>query len=293
MHIDLTETIEPADRQAVLDVIDAYNDAATGRPEPPRPLAVLLRDGVGTVQGGAWAISLYDWLFVDMLYLAETHRGQGWGSRVMRAVEREAVRRGCVGIWLDTMTFQAPAFYPRFGFTEFAAIEEYLPGQRHIWFSKTALSGGKVDEDLDIDGEPDEGDRELLDRGLVAFNDAAVGAANRRRLGLFLRQGEGGPAKGGPVQGGLLARGGRGWLRVEVLALPEALRRQGYGTRLMAMAEAEAAARGYRGIWLDTFSWQAQPFYERLGYRALGTMANYPGPHSRTLLAKRLDGPAS
>jgi len=306
--IEQTATIDAATRKAAFDVIDAFNDAATGRPEPSRPLAVLVRDDEGKAQGdkaqgdkasggkgpvgrvpggkvlgGAWAVSYYDWLYIDLLYLPDSLRRQGWGGRIMRAIEREAVRRGCVGIWVDTMTFQAPLFYPRFGYTVFAEIKDYVGGHDHLWFFKTALSGGPVDAGLDIDSDPDPADREALDEPLGAFNDAIVGPANRSRLGLLLREGE-----GGPVVGGLLGRVGRGWLFVELLVLPEAARGQGIGTRLMAMAEAEAAALGCRGIWLDTFSWQAQPFYERLGFHALGTLPNYPGPHTRTLLAKRL-----
>jgi len=285
MHIALTETPDAEARRAVADVMDAFNDAATGRPEPPRPLAVLVRDGVGTVQGGAWGLSFYDWLFIDLLYLPPTLRRQGWGSRVMRAVEREAVRRGCVGVWVDTVTFQAPEFYPRFGFARFAEIKDWVGGHDHVWFRKTALSGGKVDSDLDIDSDPDPADRVPLDQALGAFNDAIVGPAHRAAIGVLVRA-----AEDGPVLGGLLARIGRGWMFVELLALPEHARRQGLGRRLMEMAEEAAVARGCRGIWLDTFSWQAQPFYEKLGFTPIGRLDQYPGPHSRTLLAKRLDG---
>jgi GNAT superfamily N-acetyltransferase len=284
MHIALAETLAPQARRTVVDVIEAFNDAATGRPEPSRPVAILLRDGVGDVQGGAWGVSYYDWLFVDLLYLPEALRGQGWGARIMRAVEREAVRRGCVGVWLDTMDFQAPDFYPRFGFRPFAQITDFTNGHSRIWFSKTTLSGGKVDVGLDIDGDPDQADRDVLLKGLIEFNDAADGPGNHRLLNVLVSETE-----GGETVGGLIGRTSRGWFFVELLAVPEAARRNGLGRRMMAMAEAEARARGCRGIWLDTFSWQAQPFYERLGFSAIGTLTNFPGPHSRTLMAKRFD----
>jgi ribosomal protein S18 acetylase RimI-like enzyme len=284
MHIDLTDTIDADARKAVIAVIDAFNDPATGRPEPSRPLAVLARDGTGTLQGGAWGVSYYDWMCVNLFYLPKALRRQGWGSRIMRAIEREAVRRGCTGIWVDTVSYQAPDFYPRFGFSQFARIDEWVPGQSHIWFQKTGLSGGKVDADLDVDGDPDEADRAVLAEGLDAFSDAIVGPSNRSRLGVLLRE-----APGEPVTGGLIGRIGRGWLFIEFLALPPTARRSGIGTKMMVMAEAEARARGCRGIWLDTFSWQAQPFYEKLGFRAFGRIENYPGPHHRTFLMKRLD----
>jgi hypothetical protein len=40
--------------------------------------------------------------------------------------------------------------------------------------------------------------------------------------------------------------------------------------------------------WLSTFSFQARPFYERLGYRLFGTLENYPERHSLFFVTKRL-----
>ena len=47
-------------------------------------------------------------------------------------------------------------------------------------------------------------------------------------------------------------------------------------------------ARGCRYAHLDTFSYQARPFYDRLGYRLFGELENYPPGHSRFFLRKQL-----
>ncbi|HAH11708.1 MAG TPA: hypothetical protein DCL54_05815 [Alphaproteobacteria bacterium] len=49
-------------------------------------------------------------------------------------------------------------------------------------------------------------------------------------------------------------------------------RRGGVGRQLMEAAEAEARLRGARIMYLDTFSFQARPFYEKLGYSVFGTL---------------------
>ncbi len=69
----------------------------------------------------------------------------------------------------------------------------------------------------------------------------------------------------GAVVGGLVGLRNWGWLWVQVLAVPPALRGQGWGARLLAAAEAEAHAAGCTGVRLDTYSFQARGFYERQG----------------------------
>lgn len=56
----------------------------------------------------------------------------------------------------------------------------------------------------------------------------------------------------------------------------------------MAMAEAEAIVRGCHGAWLDTFEFQARPFYEHLGYNCFGTLPEYPKGFSRFFMQKML-----
>jgi len=56
----------------------------------------------------------------------------------------------------------------------------------------------------------------------------------------------------------------------------------------MDRAEAIARAHGCVGIWLDTFSFQARGFYEKLGFAVFGTMEDFPPGHQRFFLQKRL-----
>ena len=59
----------------------------------------------------------------------------------------------------------------------------------------------------------------------------------------------------------------------------------------MHKAEALARERDLVGLWLDTFSWQAPGFYERLGFIEVGRIPDHPPGEARIFLAKRLDGP--
>ena len=55
---------------------------------------------------------------------------------MLAQAEAIARERGCVGIRLDTVSFQAPAFYRRHGYVEFGRIDDYPPGHTRFWFMK-------------------------------------------------------------------------------------------------------------------------------------------------------------
>jgi ribosomal protein S18 acetylase RimI-like enzyme len=90
--------------------------------------------------------------------------------------------------------------------------------------------------------------------------------------------------------GGLTARVTQGWLFLHLLGVaPEAQGRR-IGTRLMEAVEALGREKGLIGIWLDTYSFQAPGFYEKLRYEEVGRIPDYPPGQARIFLAKRLDG---
>jgi GNAT superfamily N-acetyltransferase len=89
------------------------------------------------------------------------------------------------------------------------------------------------------------------------------------------------------VVGGLYGVDGYGWAVVKYLAIPEHYRGQGLGSRLIKEAESIARARGYLGMWLDTFEFQAKPFYEKLGYQVFGELEGGPNAIPRYFLKKR------
>ncbi len=78
------------------------------------------------------------------------------------------------------------------------------------------------------------------------------------------------------------------WLFVNWLWVADAHRRHGIGSQLMAGAEAAARAQGCRAAYLDTFTFQAPKFYERLGYREFGRLDDFPPRHARIWFSKAL-----
>ena len=77
------------------------------------------------------------------------------------------------------------------------------------------------------------------------------------------------------------------WLVIQLVVVPQAMRGVGVGSRLLAKAEELAGRRGCIGAWLETFSFQARGFYERLGYSVVGQIENHPIGGARFILFKR------
>lgn len=100
-------------------------------------------------------------------------------------------------------------------------------------------------------------------------------------------------AADGTLVGGLTGMTYWQYLEVSYLWVSEAHRGAGHATKLMRAAEDEARARGCRHALVDTFSFQAPRFYERVGYREFGRLPGFAGKHDRHFLHKELgDGDA-
>jgi GNAT superfamily N-acetyltransferase len=123
--------------------------------------------------------------------------------------------------------------------------------------------------------------RDLYDV-IARYNIAQVGDHWTGRLNIFARD------QHGKIVGGIYGFTDRGWLRIEVLVVKDGWRGQGLGTHLLDGAEAEARTRGCHDAWLDTFSFQALPFYEKHGYTVFGALENYPAGHTRYFVRKAL-----
>jgi GNAT superfamily N-acetyltransferase len=137
--------------------------------------------------------------------------------------------------------------------------------------------------------EPDASasDLAVVQSGLRAFNVARIGEPDEEPVQIFLRD------DAGHVVGGLLGHIRWRWLYVARLWIDEAHRGAGQGAALMEAAEAHARSRGCIGAYLDTFEYQARPFYEKLGYTLFGTLDGYPPGHRQYHLAKRFAAESS
>ena len=92
----------------------------------------------------------------------------------------------------------------------------------------------------------------------------------------------------GEIVAGLTGKTYWNYLDIGYLWVSEPYRGQGRATAIIKAAETEALRRGCENVLLDTYSFQALGFYEKLGYRESGKIDGFSGGHSRHYLCKRL-----
>ncbi len=136
VKIERSETVTEAERLAILTPLLAHN-LANGGDDAHETFALLLRDpDSNEVIGGLYGKISYRWLLIDLVSVPESMRGQGIGEQLMRQAEDIAREKQCVGIWLETFSFQAPGFYQKLGYVEFGRLADYPPGHVRFYYQR-------------------------------------------------------------------------------------------------------------------------------------------------------------
>jgi GNAT superfamily N-acetyltransferase len=96
--------------------------------EMPNYLVATLRDGAGGIVGGLVGATYLGWLQVQALWVSDPVRGGGYGKALLEQAEKEAMRRGCPRVFLETLSFQALPFYEKCGYKVFSTLQDFPPG---------------------------------------------------------------------------------------------------------------------------------------------------------------------
>jgi GNAT superfamily N-acetyltransferase len=90
------------------------------------------REIIAGLSGWTWAQACQ----IQTLWVHESLRGQGYGERLLQAAEEEAHARGCKIIFLESYSFQAPAFYQKHGYQLAYQLEDFPPGHQYNFLIK-------------------------------------------------------------------------------------------------------------------------------------------------------------
>jgi GNAT superfamily N-acetyltransferase len=134
--------------------------------------------------------------------------------------------------------------------------------------------------DLSIDETSETFDALL--QAMKAFNRKVAGISPAQKFNVALRNEE------GCILGGVAATLSSDAMYLDIVWADEQVRGQGQGRTMMEAIEAEGRRRGARYAWLYTMSFQARPFYEKLGYICMGEMPYMGEKHRQYFMWKRL-----
>jgi GNAT superfamily N-acetyltransferase len=136
---------------------------------------------------------------------------------------------------------------------------------------------------ITLTDKPDPADTDVIADGLRAYNLSQAGYDDQRPLAIFVSDPE-----SGKVVGGLYGGSSRGALRIDRFFLPEDMRRNRLGSRLLALAEEEGRRRKCTRVVLNTMEIQAPVFYQKQGYEAAATLVCEAPGVTRYVMTKRL-----
>jgi GNAT superfamily N-acetyltransferase len=150
--------------------------------------------------------------------------------------------------------------------------------------ARLEVEGALTTYALTIEDTPRAEDVATLTDGLTAHALRHTSVAGFKPLAAWLRD------ERGALIGGAYGYVNWNWLFINLVWLHDSLRGHGHGRHVILALEAAARERGCTHAHLDTFSFQARGFYEKLGYEVFSTLDDYPPGHRRFFMKKTLAG---
>lgn len=132
VDLELTTAASPEDAKTISQGIVDFNRRAQPTLEAVEDevrFFVFARDAAGAVTGGIRAACYWNTLHIELVWLAESCRGSGAGSRMLHMAEDFAREHGCELALVETTSWQAKGFYEKAGFAPIATVHGRPRGQ--------------------------------------------------------------------------------------------------------------------------------------------------------------------
>lgn len=271
---------QPGTIEAVMQKIKAYQHEHGLDADAVRtPLGIFIRDAAGEIIGGLHGGYSGDWLFIDTVWLHESLRGQGYGTRLMQTIEQHVARAGIQQVALGTNSFQAPGFYMKLGYEALVMLENMIGNHDNYIMAKHSIPLlPDFTAELPVAAPPSREDVKALNRYLNAYNESKVGRFRPQPLLVTLN------GANGEIVGAALAGTVESFCQLDCFWLDAALTGQKDAVRLLDTLHTQLAERGIKRI-VGIFTGAAE--YQGLasvGYGILSCLENYPAGHTTYFL---------
>ena len=136
MNFRITNDGNQSDIDEIHNMLRSYNLSKREKSENI-PLGVYYEDETGKKLAGLTGKTFGNWLCINYLFVSENLRNQGIGSKIIISAENEARNRGCKYVFVDTFSFQAPAFYEKLGYRCVFSLTNYpYTEERHYYIKE-------------------------------------------------------------------------------------------------------------------------------------------------------------
>lgn len=132
--------------------------------------------------------------------------------------------------------------------------------------------------DYIIDNEPNTSDDKTIRDGIVNFNSQIINE-KATSFSIFAK-------KEDQIIGGALIWEHSDALYINVLWCDENHRKKGIGTKIITLIDEVAKSRKRFKIFVDTYEFQAQMFYQKQGFYCIGTIPEYLLGYDRMFMRK-------
>ncbi|MFW9993944.1 MAG: GNAT family N-acetyltransferase [Candidatus Odinarchaeota archaeon] len=92
----------------------------------------------GQVIGGLTGFTTLKAMYIEVLWIDERYRGQGYGRELVKAAEDIAREKGCISGIIFALSFQSPGFFEKLGYGVFGVSDAY-PDPLKQYFLKKKL----------------------------------------------------------------------------------------------------------------------------------------------------------
>jgi ribosomal protein S18 acetylase RimI-like enzyme len=138
MNIKVTDKVDQKSYDKIVELLVEYNKSKTEQLENEinKPIEIIARNNKNEIIGGLYGRSIWGTLEIKTFVVKAENRNEGIGRKLILEAEKEAEKRNCRFISLDTFSFQASEFYEKLGFEKIGTETDFPKGFEKYYYRK-------------------------------------------------------------------------------------------------------------------------------------------------------------
>jgi GNAT superfamily N-acetyltransferase len=288
----IIQTASKEETSFILKKTDEYNEENIPlmKDQKVQRICNVIKDSDGSIIAGFVGFSNRNFksIYVDLLWVKEEFRRCGYGTILLKHIEKEALEKEIHFVYLGTLGFQAKDFYIKKGYEVFATLDECVLNNKMHWMKKVLNDENiNFESESKIEDGTDE-DVKYIGKKIVEFNKTQIPFTNKldfENVSKVIKDSEGNIIAG--VSADLLP-----WcdLSIDAIWTCKCTMEEELKIELLAALEKELIEKGGCVAMYETFDSKMVDFFSRNGYEIYGVLEDYPLDYKLCYMKKVLIG---